>query len=157
PCALTATVRVSSRTSSPSRVLACTTTGTCSITRSLRRRFAGLGAVTLLVSTMGPTNIPHAAACDERARKARAISLLAEPGFQPRFCFRPFGVDDAEIHGVPNAAGCGHHVISKDAFLGGANAQNCGAGSLIQRIGFQLHAHAFERFEGVTQQQVFGL
>ena len=51
------------------------------------------------------------------ARKVRAISLLAEPGFETGFYFRPFGVDDAEIHAVPNAAGCGHHVIAKDAFL----------------------------------------
>src|SRR5260370_5605012 len=56
PCALTTTVCVSSRTSLPSRVLACTTTGTCSITRSLRRRSAGLVAVTF-VSTI--YLIPH--------------------------------------------------------------------------------------------------
>src|SRR5260370_789371 len=47
PCAFTTDVCVSSSTFLPSRAVARTTTGICSMTRSLRRRFTGLGALTL--------------------------------------------------------------------------------------------------------------
>src|ERR1700737_4492973 len=88
--------------------------------------------------------------------KVSAISLLAQLGLQRGFYFRPFRVDDAEIYGVADTAACGDHVIAKDALLAGADAQDGGTGAVVEGIGLQLHANAFERFEGVVQQQVFG-
>ncbi len=86
-----------------------------------------------------------------------AISLLAEPGLKPSSYFRPFGIDDAEIYGVPDAAACGDHVIAERAFFASADAQDCSAGAIVERVGLQLHAHTLEYFEGVPQQEVFGL
>jgi glyoxylase-like metal-dependent hydrolase (beta-lactamase superfamily II) len=86
-----------------------------------------------------------------------AISLLAEAGLKPSSYFRPFGIDDAEIYGVPDTAACGDHVIAERAFLASADAQNCRAGAIVERVGLQLHAHTLEYFEGVAQQEVFGL
>src|SRR5258707_7356604 len=137
PWALTTTVCVSSRTSSPSCVLACMTTGICSITRSLRRRFAGFGSV-ILVSESFRTIYLTTSAKNCGARRVSAISLLAELGLEPRFYFRPFGVDDAEIYRMPDAAVCGDHVIAKNALLAGADAQNRCSGAVGSRVGLLL-------------------
>src|SRR5258708_37923632 len=130
PCALTTTVCVSSRTSLPSRVLTCTITGICSITRSLRRRFAGFASINLVSARLQST-IPHEIAGDLAVRKGSATSLLAEFALQSGFYIQPFRVEDAEINGVPDAAACGDHVIAKSSFFARADAQNRGPRALV--------------------------
>ena len=57
---------------------------------------------------------------------------------------------------MPDAAGVGSHVIAKDAFLDCADALDGISGTAIHGIGFQLHAHALERLEGVAEHQELG-
>src|ERR1700686_1963975 len=69
------------------------------------------------------------------ARMGSAVSLLAKFSFQFRLYAWPFGIDDTEIDGVPDAAACGDHVIPESALLARADPQNRSTGAIIQRIG----------------------
>lgn len=78
--------------------------------------------------------------------------LQRQHPLQPRTHAGPFGVDDAVAHGVAFAA-VGHDAfVAHDAFLGGADAQDGGAGAVVEFVGGELHAYAVHHFKGVAQQ-----
>ena len=69
--------------------------------------------------------------------------------------FRPFGIDDAEIDGMAEAAAGSDHVIAEEAFFFSADARKSIARFFIERIGFEFHADAAQRLEGVAQKKIF--
>ena len=58
--------------------------------------------------------------------------LLAEPAFEAGLDVLPFGIKDAEIYGVPYAAGRGNHVIAKRALFACPDAQNGRARAFVE-------------------------
>ena len=74
--------------------------------------------------------------------------------FQPGLHFRPLRVDHAEVNGIAQPPVPTQHVLSKNAFLDRADAQNRITRLLIQRVRLQLHANASQSFEGMPQHQV---
>ena len=54
----------------------------------------------------------------------------------------PLVVGDAEIDAVPDAPTGHHHVVAKDAFLGGANTCQGLARCGVERIGLELYPDA---------------
>src|SRR5215469_15111160 len=58
---------------------------------------------------------------------------------------------------MADAPACGDHVISKNALFARPYPQNGCTRALVQRIRFQFHSNAAERFESVVEQQIFCL
>src|SRR6185437_1536085 len=81
--------------------------------------------------------------------------LRKQSGLQAGFHIGPFGVKDAEVDRMPEAASGRDHVIAEGAFLTRADAEDCRAGTFVERIRFQLDPNAAELLEGVLQQQIF--
>jgi len=129
------------------------------MTRSLRRRSAGLGLSTLTFileyaerplyltrmlkdgsvrgrSALSLKAAQHAIETSAGQVEQTPRSLLAEAGLEAGFYLRPFGVHDAVIDGVTDASTFRDHVISKGAFFAGADALDGGARAFVQGIGF---------------------
>jgi len=65
----------------------------------------------------------------------------------------PLRLDNTVIHGMPDTAARGDHVVPKDTFFFGADAQNGRPRGLIQRIRLELDTDAAQLFKCMLQEQ----
>src|SRR3990170_6655167 len=92
------------------------------------------------------------------ALRAPGITVATcQQTLQMRLHRRPLVVNDAEVHRIPDASAGQNHVMAEDALLFRPNPQEGLSGSLIQRVGLELHTDAAERPEGVAQQEILRL